>query len=256
MDSQVSLPPHKLASALRNAFGAGSNWLLIRIAGVLLTLSGLVAAAQEVPCQVDSTHDGNGLFTYTFRRGSVPYVWGLATNSAGEIAMQSYGILEIVDPPGWTHSVSPGGWIRWSVTNGIVYLDEPVTFSVRSCLAETATYDYWWPPGPYPLGVIGGVVFELPGRTNQLGGGYQNFTFTGPALPTLAIEWNNSDIILRWSTLSQRCQLEAADQLHPQAIWNSVTNVPVVVGTSFNVALPQTDTTKFFRLVTPAVQIP
>jgi len=225
-----------------------------RILVIILFLRAFVNPAPALPCEVDSTHDGNGLFTYTFHRGDLPYVWGLGTNNG--LGLQSYGILEVQDPPGWTHAVESGGWITWHPTTGFVFLDEPVTFSVRSCLSETATYDHWWPPGPYPRGTIVGAVYELPGRTNFLGGGYQNFIFTGPARPSLAIERNGSDIVLGWSTLAQRCRLEATDQSQPQAIWTSVTNAPVIVATNFTVTLPATNSPRFFRLVTPAVQIP
>lgn len=206
-------------------------------------------------CQVDSTNDGNGLFTYTFHRGDQPYVWGLSPDF-GVIDMLIYGILEVQDPPGWTHSVSTNSYIRWSVTNGLVFLDDPVTFSVRSFLVETATYDHWPPPGHYPRGIIVAGAYGLPGHTNTFSGGYEVFVFIGPALPTLAIEENNNDILLRWSTLAQGCSLQAADDLSPPAIWTSITNEPLTVGTNFVVILPQTNSAQYFRLVIPAVQIP
>lgn len=208
------------------------------------------------PCEVDTTTDGQGLFTYRFHRGDYPNVWAVYTNNA--IYMQSYGVLEVVDAPGWCHAIDGTGWINWSPTNGLVFLDDPVTFSVRSCLAESATYDAWpwWPPGGYPVGIITGSVYELPGRTNCLGGGYQNFIFTGPARPKLFIEQQGNELLLRWSTRSQRCQLESACEVDSVPFWSPVTNQPVVIGTNFTVTLSATNSLQLFRLSTPTVQIP
>lgn len=255
MNPQVCLASLDPTSASRKGLGSGRHWDWPGFATALLCSSGLVATAQEVPCFVDSTHDGNGFFSYTFRRGNAPYVWGLDTWPASGIGIQSYGILEVVSPPGWTNSVTPGGWITWSVTDEIRFLDEPATFSIRSSLAEAVAYDHGG-TGPYPRGVIVGSVYELPGRTNQLGGGYQNFNLIGPALPALVIEQTEQDIVLRWSTLAQGCQLQTADELTLPAVWKPVTNLPVVKEANFVVNLPRTATAQWFRLTTPAVQIP
>ena len=91
-------------------------------------------------------------------------------------------------------------------------------------------------------------VYELPGRTNFLVGGYQNFIFTGPARPTLFGEQHDSQALLSWSTLAKECQLEYCDVLLPQQIWVPVTNSPSILGTNFTVALPATNLTRMFRL--------
>ena len=227
---------------------------------IILLLRAFMNPASGLPCHVDSTDDGNGLFTYTFHRGDDPYVWGLGATYGGVvnglIALQSYGILGVQEPSGWSHSISDAGLITWLPTNGLTFLDEPLTFSVQSCLAETATYDSWPEQARYPAGFIGGTVYELPGRTNALEGGYQTFIFTGPALPRLAVERIGSNIILRWSTLAQRCRIEACDQPHLHGIWTSVTNATVIVATNFTVTVPATNSFRYFRLVTQAVQIP
>jgi len=218
-----------------------------RSCAVILLLGTAGSTAGQVPCQVDSSHDGNGLFTYTFHRGDAPGVFRLGTNDT--IAMQFYGIRGVEDPPGWSHSISATGAIIWRPSEAPAFLDDPVTFSIRSCLAETATYDNWWPPGqPYPVGTIDGAVYELPGRTNFLEGGYQNFIFTGPARPTLFGEQHASQALLSWSTLAKECQLEYCDVLLPQQIWAPVTNSPSILGTNFTVALPATNLTRMFRL--------
>jgi len=208
-----------------------------------------VDAVADSLVQVDSSHDGNGLYTYTFHRGDMPYVWGWMTTNGG-IWMQFYGIREVQDPPGWTHSISTNG-VLWDPSEPPLYLDDPVTFSIRSCLAETTTYTNFWPPGLYPLGSIVGAVYELPGRTNFVEGGYQNFIFTGPALPTLSAELQGSRLVLSWSTLARECNLERCDALLRHPAWQPVTNSPSTVGTNFTVALPAAASTGMFRLAIP-----
>ena len=184
----------------------------VRTSWAVVLLLCVDAVAGSLPCQVDSSNDGNGLYTYTFHRGDVPYVWGWTWSTNGGITMQFYGIREVLDPPGWSHRIDPSGQIFWNPSELPAYLDDPVTFSVQSCLAETTTYTNWWPPGRYQLGSIGGAVYELPGRTNFLGGGYQNFGFTGPALPTLSVELQGNWVVLSWPTLARDCQLERCDR--------------------------------------------
>lgn len=218
------------------------------LAGSLL-LCAAVLAADSPPCQVDSAHDGNGLYTCTFRRGEHVGVWRLRTNDW--ISMQFYGVRDIEAPPGWSYSISPRGKITWRPSEGPVFLDEPVRFKVRSCLAESTTYDGWLPPGPYPLGHISGAVFELPGRTNFLGGGYQNFAFVGPALPTLHIAKDGNGVRLRWSIASRECQLEFRDAPPAPENWVPVTNAPVILDAHFTVAWPATNSAGQFRLAVP-----
>jgi hypothetical protein len=210
-----------------------------------------VDAAADTLVEVDSFHDGAGLYTYTFHRGDMPYVWGWMTTNNGNIWMQSYGIREVQDPPGWTHSISASGGISWRPFALPAYLDDPITFSIRSCLAVTTTYTNFWPPGIYPLGGIVGEVYELPGRTNFVEGGYQNFIFTGPALPTLSAGLQGSQLVLSWPTLARECNLERCDALLRHPVWQSVTNSPSTVGTNFTVTLPAAASSGMFRLAIP-----
>jgi hypothetical protein len=217
------------------------------LARTFLLVFATVNTAQGIPCLVESTNLGGGLFSYTFQRGSDPGVWGISTNE-GSIWIQSYGVLDVQDSPGWTHTTSSSGvitWITWTVTNGIVFLDDPITFSVRSCLTESVTYTNT------SRGGIIGVVFELPGRTNVLGGGYQEFDFVGPALPSLSIGQSGTNVTVQWSPQAQGLQLEASDRLDVSALWTTVTNVPAIVDSKFTVELPFRDRQKYFRLVCP-----
>ena len=206
-----------------------------------------------VPCFVESTNHGGGLFSYTFRRGDDPYVWGVGTN-LGLIQLQSHGVLDVRDPSGWTHTISSSGLISWTVTNGIVFLDEPVTFWLRSCLTESAPYSGFGPDGPF--GGIFSVVFALPERTKILGGGYQAFDFVGPALPTLTIRRRLEDVVIRWSADAQGLRLEAAERLDSSGSWTSVTNAVTIENSKFTVILPTGDSARFFRLVAPCTQPP
>ncbi len=222
-----------------------------KLVRIILLLCLLATTAHGSLCFVQSTNHGGGLFSYTFRRGDDPYVWGMGTNF-GIIQMQSYGVVEVQDPPGWEHSVSPSGRITWTVTNGLVFLDEPVTFSVRSCLTQSATYPTtleWGPEGPD--GWLASVAFTLPDHAQTTYGGVQFFEFVGPVLPLLSIERAISDVFVRWPAEAQGLQLEEIDQLGASATWTAVTNLPTVVNSMFEVRLPASDPAKFFRLAAP-----
>src|SRR6266545_6956954 len=127
-------------------------------AQVMLCLWTMVVTAQELPCLVESTNHGGGVYSYTFRQGDSPYIWGISPTNGAYLFVHSQGILEAEDPPGWTHSISPSGRITWTPTNRLVFLEEPITFTVRSCLTESATYAFDWSDGA-PVGVIVGLLY-------------------------------------------------------------------------------------------------
>src|SRR6266542_1585578 len=221
------------------------------VAQLLLLICALITTAQGVPCIVESTNHGGGLFSYTFRRGDDPHVWGIRTN-AGMIHLQAHGVLDVQNPPGWTHSISSSGVIAWTVTNGIVFLDEPVTFWLRSCLTESAPYSGITSGGPFAA--ISGSLYALPERTQILGGGYQAFDFAGPAPPTRTIQRRLEDVIVRWSSDVQGLRLEAADGLDLSGSWTSVINEVTIENGKFTVNLPAGESARFFHLVTPCTQ--
>jgi len=214
---------------------------------VVAALLAVTDAACALPADVVSTTDSNGLFTYTFQRGDTPYVWGLTTNDA--IGLTAYGVLQVHTPPGWTHTMVDPHGIIFAPTRGTNFLDEPVSFSVRSCLTEPVPYQGF--SGRYPGGTIVGVVYELPGRTNILGGGYQNFSYLGPALPHLAIEQSGPDILLRWPASALGLSVEGSDLKTP---WTSVDGTPAISGSSWVLQVPAQPSPRFFRLVTPCSQ--
>ncbi|MBI2929746.1 MAG: hypothetical protein HYY24_29150 [Verrucomicrobia bacterium] len=85
------------------------------------------------------------------------------------------------------------GLITWTVTNGVVFLEEPVVFSVRSCLTEARTYAS---ATTDPLSVIIGAAYTLPDH-RVFAGGYQRFDFVGPALPQLSIQDTATNVTVR-----------------------------------------------------------
>lgn len=179
---------------------------MLILARIFLITCAIVMPVRGVPCFVASTNLGGGLFSYTFQQGDDPYVWGISSNDNGGVAVPSIGVLEIYDAPGWTHTNSLG-WITWTFTNGIAFLDEPVTFSVQSCLTESASYT------GTSGGIIFGSVYELPGLTNDLGTGFQWFDYVGPILPVLNIYQSGTNVTVWWSAEAQGMQLEASVRL-------------------------------------------
>ena len=67
----------------------------------LVVLCMLTRAMAQLPAKLESSHDGAGLYTYTFEVGDVPFVWGF-TPAFGWIMIQSYEVQEIMVPPKWT----------------------------------------------------------------------------------------------------------------------------------------------------------
>ena len=216
--------------------------------GILVAaLLAVADAACALPADVVSTTDSNGLFTVTFQRGDTPYVWGLTTNDA--ISLYAYGVLQVHTPPGWTHTMVDPHWIIFKPTGGTNFLDDPVTFSIRSCLTEPARYE--GTSGQYTAGTIVGAVYALPERTEILGGGYQNFGYLGPALPHLAIERSGPDILLRWPASALGLYVETSDL---KTTWTSVEGTPAISGSSWVMQVPAQLSPRFFRLVTPCSQ--
>jgi hypothetical protein len=146
---------------------------------ILILASAWMASAQEY-LSVTSTTDGQGLFSYTFGLGSPSYVWAVSPG-AGDIQLQSYGILDVISPPGWTATVDANDYITWQPTSDTFYLGQPsLTFSVLSSYTGSILYDQWTEPDPvYPGGFVIGVICTMP-DDQPIVGGYETFTFLGP----------------------------------------------------------------------------
>jgi hypothetical protein len=207
----------------------------------------LLPSASGQGLSVSSSTDGNGLYTYTFSKGSQPFVWGLSTNTA--IYLQSYGVVETTQPAHWNVSFDSFGRIVWSVPNGIDYIDDPVTLTVRSIFKTSRTYNSWGEeePSVFRRGYVLGYAYELPSH-DVIGLGLENFVSIGPDPTALSIQRNNNSVVVGWYSGLTNSQLEAATSLSASALWSPVTNVPVIVGERAFVTNSATATSRFYRL--------
>ena len=196
---------------------------------------------------VSSSTDGNGLYTYTFAKGPQPFVWGLSTNTA--IYMQSYGVVQTTQPANWDASFDSFGRIVWSVPNGIDYIDDPVTVTVRSIFKTSRTYDSWGEeePSVFRRGFVLGYAYELPNH-DVLGLGLENFVFIGPDPTTLSIQRDGNSVVVSWYSGLTNSQLEASTSLSPSALWSPVTNVPVIGRDRAFITNSVTALPRFYRL--------
>lgn len=153
---------------------------IIRKGGLGLLLIWSWTAPGQPYIWVDSTTDGNGLFSYTFESASTNYVWGLSDGN-GNIVLQSHGILDVISPPGWEATVNPDETISWTVSSGTVFVGEPaLMFSVQSSFTGVASYDQLLGSGdPYQGGVIGGSLYSLPNHQG-VALGFERFNYLGP----------------------------------------------------------------------------
>jgi hypothetical protein len=207
---------------------------------MLFVLCGTVASAQSLPSIVESTNHGDGWYSYTFRRGELPYVWG-----CGDIWLTFPGAVDVESPPNWTYTIKDE-FIVWTVTNGVVFLEEPIIFRARTLLPDSRIYS-----GASPIyGFIGGGIYSLPDHL-PFTGGYQAFDFVGPTLPLLRIEQSGTNIIVRWTGQAGGMQLKGSDRLGMAALWGSVTNDVAVVDSESAVTIPIESAQKFFRLALP-----
>ncbi len=195
---------------------------------------------------VTSSTDGNGLYTYTFSKGSQPYVWGLSTTTA--IYLQSYGVLETSQPTNWTANFDGSGRIVWSVANGIAFLDAPVTVSVRSIFKTSRMYTNWGDdPIVFRQGFVLGQIYDITNHT-VLGEGVENFASVGPDPTALTIRQTNSSVVVSWYSGVSNSQLQATGTLLNSNSWIAVTNVPVIVGDRNFVTNSVSASPRFYRL--------
>src|SRR5260221_5137462 len=104
---------------------------------ILLFLAVLVevrAVADFTLASVPSSHNGNGLFTYTLSTvENSQFFWHFTGGQGGGgLIVPSYGVEEIISPPGW-HGFFADGWVQWGIDGGSLVLEsQPLTFSIRS----------------------------------------------------------------------------------------------------------------------------
>ena len=209
------------------------------------------AAQADNSLVVVSTNNGRGLYSYTFSRGIASYFWGVP--GTGVILIQSYGILQTSQPPGWSVSIDTNSLVTWQHTNGIGYLDLPVTFSILSSYPVPKTYDGII-SSPFSVGfLLGGVYSAHDG--NALGGGFTEFIFTGPdpnPIPTLSVQRAGTNIVISWPAAITGFTLESCVNLSASPVWTTVTNAAVTVGDQTCVTNALLDGAMFFRAGKPA----
>jgi len=174
----------------------------------ILLLLPLSAKSQQLA--VTSSTDGNGLFTYTFGTSSSSLIWGTQTNQA--IILPSFGILAITTPPDWTYSIQNETNIYFTPKSGLVYIGEPdVTFSVRSSSTSAVPYTNTTFFAEYSRGLIGGNVYTLPDHVG-VAGGYESFSFLGPAvIPEPAVLHFAAPLLLLFALQRKKASVTPSD---------------------------------------------
>jgi hypothetical protein len=155
-------------SKLLNTFHIGALGILVW---------SCTASAQSL-VRVASATDGNGLFSYTFAPVSSSYIWGVSPGNG--IVLQSHAVLETISPPGWVASVDADELVSWTAASGTVFMDVPLTFSVRSAFTGVALYDQLLGSGDiYQGGIVGGMAYDLADYS-EITVGLERFSFFGP----------------------------------------------------------------------------
>jgi len=221
--------------------------LVIALAAGIWGISAFLPSVYGQALTVTSSTDGQGLYTYTFSKGSQPYVWGLSTNTA--IYLQSYGVLGTSQPTNWIASFDESGRIVWSATNGIVFIEDPVIVSVRSIFKTSRAYKSWDDEPPvfrkgFALGTIYGITNHEP-----LSLAIEDFESIGPDPTTLSIRQNNNNsVVISWYSALTNGQLEATKNLSDSNSWTPVTNKPVISGDHLFVTNSASPSPRFYRL--------
>ena len=200
---------------------------------------------------VVSSDNGRGLYSYTFTNGNSIFFWGLSPSSPG-IYLQSYGVTQTIQPPGWTATVSPSGLVTWQVTNGIFYFDQGVTLSVLSTCAVPRLYNDKTGNSFFSTGTLLGEIYTNNTPLSFLGGGSSSFSYVGPntnSAPTLACSQDQNGITISWPTAAVGYFLQANSDPTQTNNWISVTNSPTVLNHSNFVTLPFSIGAQFFRVV-------
>lgn len=225
-----------------------------RVIGILWCTLATAASAQTEICHVTSTNHGGGVFSYTFARGNTDYVWGIGNGpftlpGSGSILLKSLEVVDVQSPPGWTATVT-NDLIEWQKANELVYLDDPITFVLRSRLTEGAFYPVQFSDPNGMFGVILGQIFRPPDPV-PIHGGFERFAYIGPTYPKLSIAFSSPTVELRWSTNTVGFELQSMATSAPGNVWSSINATPQVMGTNYAVTVPASQSGELFRLRRP-----
>jgi hypothetical protein len=210
---------------------------------LLLIVVAISRAHGQIPCVLESSHDGNGLYTYTFDRGDVSYAWGFLPNN-GYISIQSFEVVEVVTPPGWTSTANSNGVVTLSLDVGAVYFEAPVSFSIRSASTTASNYLFTTFGCEIFSGVYSIATHDL------LAGGYQAFDYVGPEPGVrLQVARSGTNAVLNWPVTANRYILETISDLGKQTnAWKEVTDSPVLAGWQKFVTNAFSDGNRLYRL--------
>ena len=226
-----------------------------QVASALLICIGVSLAgrisAQNVALSVTSSDNGRGLYSYTFTNSGGGFFWGVSPSSPG-IYLQSYGVIQTYQPPGWMATVSPGGLVNWQITNGDFYFNEGVTLSVFSSNAVPRVYNDASGTTFFSTGTLLGEIYTNNTPTAVLGGGMAPFAYIGPntnSAPTLAVTQSANGITIGWPLAAGGYNPQMSGNPADTNSWVTITNTPTVMNHSNFLTLPFSTGPQFFRVV-------
>ena len=221
---------------------------------VILALLQFLMQGHAQVTTMQSSNPEPGVFQYTFQHGGGSLVHGLEYNS-GTIQLYFPGSLQVEDLPGWQHEIHSSGRVMWTVTNGLTFVEAPITFQARSCLSAVKVYSGNAPNdllGPYAA--VLARYYSYPDHRPLPIVGYEALNYLGPALPTLFVEQNGTNIILRGSDVSPGFVLETSSDLALQEQWSALPDPPSVTNFEVVLRLPAFSQSTFFRLRYPCLE--
>lgn len=215
-----------------------------RFFSVLIVAATCARVPAETPCTLYSSHDGNGLYTYTFDRGDAWYVWGF-NPSNGAVNIRSFEVLEVLTPPNWLWSVNSNDVVTLSLGAGTVYFESPVSFSIRSASATASNYSFL----TYDCLIVASAYDTNTHRFQA--GGYHTFDHVGP-VPALRLDIAKSgtNVVLKWPVTDNPYVLETATDLRQGSnAWTAaVTNSQTISGWQKYLTNAVTEPNRFYRL--------
>lgn len=215
-----------------------------RFFSVLIVAATCARVPAESPCTLYSSHDGNGLYTYTFDRGDTWWVWGFTTNF-GTVNIRSFEVLEVLTPPNWLWSVNSNDVVTLSRGAGTVYFESPVTFSIRSASTTASNYSFF----PRDCLIIA-TAFDTNTHTAQLSG-IHSFDHVGPVRSLrLDMAKPGTNVVLKWPVTTNPYVLETATDLRQGTnAWTAVvTNAQTISGWQKYLTNAVTEPGRFYRL--------
>lgn len=147
---------------------------------------------------------------------------------------------------GWPSGIDfPNAWLRITHTGNSF-----TTYGSNDGLYWTQVGNTYTPSTPYAATLVCLASAVTDANQPPLQVEYSNFgqTVPAPAPPRLAVAAVSGAMAIQWPTNALGFQLQQTAQLGTGAAWSSVTNVPVVLGTDWQVTVATTNRASFYRL--------